>query len=167
MKTIKTILKELLKPPKSNKGKTPSESGKSTQPEISITENDNNKETPPLENDKSKGITFSENDKNVITNQNQISNETETNENVGDNRLDTPDTPEDCPVIQSEPGSAGESGKGIEERIREAYEKGVMDGRNQQIEEKFFPKYDGIPQFRGAPSLRNTSDDIFSIAREA
>lgn len=180
MKTIKTILRELLKPPSNKKPKT-SSLGSTSSSEVKPSDNNINK-----------------NSNNLKT------NETETNENSGDNRVDPSCAPKVTTSVQEEPGdsgeprqesggnSGGESGivprneeprgrelkvdvqtssplkdEEIEKRIREAFEKGIVEGRNQQIEEKFFPKYDGIPEFRGASSFRTNFDDIFSIAREA
>ena len=52
--------------------------------------------------------------------------------------------------------------------IEEAYQRGVIDGRNAKIEEEYFPKTnDGIPQFHGSFSKENSFGDIFSMAREA
>ena len=52
--------------------------------------------------------------------------------------------------------------------FEEAYEQGLIDGRNSVIEETYFPKGDdGVPHFRGNPSLADPMGDIFSMAREA
>ena len=52
--------------------------------------------------------------------------------------------------------------------FEEAYKQGLIDGRNSVIEETYFPKGDdGIPHFRGNPSLADPMGDIFSMAREA
>ena len=46
----------------------------------------------------------------------------------------------------------------------EGYQKGLIDGRNQQIEERFFPRNeDGIPQLRGGGM--DKGGGIFAIAR--
>lgn len=56
----------------------------------------------------------------------------------------------------------------MEETVEEAYRRGLIDGRNEQIEELYFPKLnDGIPHFRGSPSKCRPVGDIFSMAREA
>ena len=61
-----------------------------------------------------------------------------------------------------------EASRPKDEAILEAFRKGVIEGRNQQIEERFFPKTDEeIPRFHGHPSKYLPSDDIFSLAREA
>lgn len=73
-------------------------------------------------------------------------------------------------------GESGESGDSaesleynLEEALKEAYEKGRRDARNEMIEQKYFPKRDdGIPHFHGTPPRRSTSTTgIFSLAREA
>ena len=52
--------------------------------------------------------------------------------------------------------------------LAEAYRRGVIDGRNARIEEIHFPKApESIPAFRGRPTPRLSSGDIFSMAREA
>lgn len=52
--------------------------------------------------------------------------------------------------------------------IEEAYQKGLKDGRNARIEERYFPKEnDGVPHFRGGAVKIPSGGDIFSIAREA
>lgn len=54
------------------------------------------------------------------------------------------------------------------ERERRAYERGLIDGRNSRIEERYFPKEDdGIPEFHGSPSKEIKTGDIFRIARDA
>lgn len=56
----------------------------------------------------------------------------------------------------------------IEKALKEAYEQGFIEGKNAQIEEKYFPmKEDGIPAFRGCPSPASPANSIFSMAREA
>ena len=97
------------------------------------------------------------NNKNIKTNNNSNNtkntnnnDETENLEMAGDNRMDCPDAP------------------GSIENAEEAYQRGVIDGRNSRIEEMYFPKIeDGIPHFRGNPSKANPMGDIFSMAREA
>ena len=56
----------------------------------------------------------------------------------------------------------------IDELLLEAYERGVKDGRNAAIEETHFPKVDdGVPHFRGNAVPNTPMGDIFSMAREA
>ncbi|MCH5234906.1 MAG: hypothetical protein J1E16_06400 [Muribaculaceae bacterium] len=87
---------------------------------------------------------------NTTNNSNNTNDETENLEMAGDNRMDCPDAP------------------GTIENAEEAYQRGVIDGRNSRIEEMYFPKIeDGIPHFRGNPSKANPMGDIFSMAREA
>lgn len=61
----------------------------------------------------------------------------------------------------------GRESGGID-REEEAYQRGLRDGRNMVIEERYFPKTDdGVPHFRGNPTRVNATGDIFSMAREA
>ena len=131
MKTIKTLLKELLQGGNQQKDSAESDN----QPDL------------------------------LTQNQNQKQNETETDESAGNSELDNPDAGENPRNNQEEPGGEG---NGISETPEEAYRRGVIDGRNQQIEEKYFPKTDdGIPNFRGRPEKSSPLSDIFSMAREA
>lgn len=64
--------------------------------------------------------------------------------------------------------SPAESEKSLAEKeIEKAFQQGVIAGRNQKIEEKFFPQSDGLPVFHGMPAKGASSIDIFSLAREA
>lgn len=68
---------------------------------------------------------------------------------------------------KDDPGQSEEDNE-TQKRIEEAYRKGLIDGKNARIEERFFPKNDdGIPNFRGRPQLPPPLSDIFSMAREA
>lgn len=178
MKTLKTIFKGIFGPSES----PPSKSG-NKKPETkktgNIKENIKNKESDNIDT----------NHKNTKNNY-----ETETNESVGDTRMDTAVSPENSRIGKKESeirsdfgnyrreesesvGSEKEekaerqekvSNDNFQEEIKKAYRKGVIDGRNQQIEERYFPmKEDGIPHFHGNPSTGNLTGDIFSMAREA
>ena len=110
-------------------------------------------------------------------------NETETDESARDPQLDNPDARQDPPVgeeCSEKPEGTGESGPGpesgresgpdrrdIEAEIRKAYEEGVIAGRNQKIEEIYFPKTDGIPDFHSSIANDASAGSIFSMAREA
>ena len=60
-----------------------------------------------------------------------------------------------------------EETKETQDSASEAYQQGLIDGRNQRIEEIYFPKEDdGIPHFRGNASKARPAS-IFSMAREA
>lgn len=75
---------------------------------------------------------------------------------------ETPETESSAEIKQT--GKTPE----IEKALKEAYERGVKDGRNSKIEEMFFMgKDDGIPEFHGYPRQQTPLSDIFSIAREA
>lgn len=104
------------------------------------------------------------------TNQNSDNHETESDENPGIPGMDNSDAGESDGNAQEaipEPGDAG-TRRDFEAELKEAYQKGVIDGRNAKIEEQYFPKHDdGIPQFRGAASASNSAPNIFSMAREA
>ena len=60
-----------------------------------------------------------------------------------------------------------EKQKSHADAVKEAYEKGLIDGRNAKIEELYFPNIDdGIPYFRDTVS-KESSSNIFSMARDA
>lgn len=74
--------------------------------------------------------------------------------------------PKEETTAENEPAEEKETD--WEEALREAYQRGVKDGRNAVIEEKYFPRTDdGIPRFRGSSSRPVLQGDIFSMAREA
>ena len=124
---------------------------------------------------------------NPINSPNKISqDERKTDENPGNHELaaplptETDPTPEELqptlrgmeaegcnPEKEVATGITGE--RGGEPAIETSeYQRGFIDGRNQKIEEMFFPKYDdGVPHFRGTPTPQSPSIDIFSLAREA
>ena len=108
--------------------------------------------------------------------------ERETDEIPGNPNLDSPIPPETSSTVEelqsfrqsgdpggeSERKSGGEPGIEFDSQLREAFEKGVIEGRNQRIEELFFQNHDdGIPAFRGAVFPQSPGSDIFSLAREA
>lgn len=75
---------------------------------------------------------------------------------------------EGCPEIEDKTSKENTRQEDFNKAIEEAYQKGLIDGRNAQIEEIYYPKEDdGIPVFRGKPSNYRSSGDFFSIAREA
>ena len=157
MKTLKSFLKDLLRS---------KESSAITPDEIS-----NNRES-----------TGDENQTNLLT-QKPNQDEAETDESVGNPELDNPDVREDpgtCEELGQPESGTGESGeqpervdpeketRDFEREIEDAYQRGVIDGRNAVIEDKFFPSLDdGVPRFRGISSKENFAADIFSMAREA
>ena len=67
------------------------------------------------------------------------------------------------PAIGNKANEVSEDSTGLSD-----YERGRIDGRNERIEEIYFPKTDdGIPHFRGRPAKPSSGPDIFSMAREA
>lgn len=96
--------------------------------------------------------------------QNQKQNETETDESARNPELDNPSAGESDGADQElQTGTRGTGSEGLSD-----FEAGRIAGRNEQIEEKYFPATDdGIPQFRGRTTTRQTYTDIFSMAREA
>lgn len=69
--------------------------------------------------------------------------------------------------LQGEPSSHLSSAD-LQRKIEAAYRQGIIEGRNQRIEEIHFPKSDdGIPHFHGSPAKGRRAGDIFSMAREA
>ncbi|MCH5242963.1 MAG: hypothetical protein J1F67_11210 [Muribaculaceae bacterium] len=133
---------------------------------------------------------------NTINPQNTKNYETANQENPGDNNVvDTTDPGSvENPETNSESEPGSESGLNPQspiptaqdpwanhmqafhasspipntQSLKAAYEQGLIDGRNLVIEETYFPKGDdGIPHFRGNPSLADPMGDIFSMAREA
>lgn len=61
---------------------------------------------------------------------------------------------------------ATKSERNYEKEIADAYQKGLIDGRNQKIEETYFPKNDdGVPHFHGCSNPYSPVSDIFNIAR--
>ena len=154
MKTLKTLLKDFL------------------WKRQSIIKNPDN----PNTNDPNE-INNTKNPKNL---KNLNKHETTTDESPGDARMASSDTPEDCANLETPPRPAP-SGEGVSysdkkslhdgsdlEGETEAFKRGVIEGRNQQIEERFFPKTDdGIPHFHGGTPANLPGDDIFSLAREA
>ena len=64
--------------------------------------------------------------------------------------------------------SSNEEKPDTDRLIREAYEKGLIDGRNSKIEEVHFPTTDdGVPRFNGAAPSSLDYDSIFTLALEA
>ena len=146
MKTIKTLLKEFL-------------SKQSPHEENNEAENPENDRMAPS-ND---AITTPESINPKTTN----NNETETNEMAGNHGMVDPDNSEIDLHDQGEP-QENTSIQDLEQRLREAYARGVKDGRNMKIEEEYFPNSDdNIPHFHGNPSPASPFSDIFSMAREA
>lgn len=123
--------------------------------------------------------------------QNDKQDETDNHESGGVDNMDSEADPSTLDVDEEvgqsqpagEPGSGGDPGGELEEdeatpvvmtaeelemRLEESYRKGLIDGRNEKIEETYFPlSDDGIPQFRGRPSRNLQAADFFSMAREA
>ena len=178
MKTVKALLKELLK------GKKQEPDGENRSSDVS-TIHQSGEDYEAL----------SVNQQNFST-KNQEKDETETDEDPGVPELDNPDAGKiagdnqgeegtgEIKSITSTPPSPQSEGLGsmksnipetgeIESQednlIKEAFEKGRIAGRNEKIEESYFPTTDdGIPHFHGKPTQRNSSyGDIFSMAREA
>lgn len=116
---------------------------------------------------------------NNANNTNTSKNETETNENPGDNRMVHPisqQTDRNDQDNQKQPESGGTEFRGtgkpgegdLETMLQAAYREGVTAGRNQAIEELYFPKDDdGVPMFNGSTNKVTSGADIFSMAREA
>lgn len=119
-----------------------------------------------------------------ITSKKSKENETESDEISRNPVMDNPNARKDSRIGEECQKQSGESGSGEqqsggelneqeekpksqEDAVKEAYEKGLRDGRNSQIEELYFPKIDdGVPHFRGTVSKEPFSD-IFSMARDA
>lgn len=75
---------------------------------------------------------------------------------------------ESSPEIEDKTSKENTRQEDFNKAIEEAYQRGLIDGRNAQIEEIYYPKEDdGIPVFRGKPSNYRSTGDFFSIAREA
>lgn len=166
MKTIKTLLKELLR------------GGK---PEDKNQDKDNNQDK-----ERSESNTTGDNQPSLQTLKLQ-EHETENHEDPRNPELDNPVAGENHPDSKeatdaSQPSTGrgdgntaelkdpkeSEKAEDFDPKLSLAYEKGLIDGRNAQIEEKYFPKTDdGIPHFRGRPSKSISAGDIFSMAREA
>ena len=157
MKTLKSIFRQLLNGSKENKSPTQNKNAASEQEIKTKAETSNN---------------------NHLKNR---SDETENVESARNSELDNPDVGENPgnreKLEESEGGSGNgeaesgglsrETDNGRELEIAAAYEKGVIDGRNQKIMELYFPDMeDGIPRFRGSASSDLTTG-IFSLAREA
>lgn len=143
---------------------------------FAVRRNDPMEKLPPEEAEESE----KESDQTTVTNQNQNEDETENHEDPGDNQLAAADSPEDYGNASQgtgQPGSGKEgleteektlSRKDLEEAVKKAYNEGLVDGRNQTIEERYFPKKeDALPNFRGTPPKNRSFGGIFSIAREA
>lgn len=115
------------------------------------------------ENKSTHSTTVMEADRN-FSNSNETNNETETNEADGDNGM------ADTHAPQTD-GNNQESQEPSNERaaaLKAAYNEGLIAGRNEVIEEKFFPSdTDGIPNFHGHNCRISYNGDIFSLAREA
>ena len=118
------------------------------------------------------------------SNSNNSQNETETHENDRDPDMVSPpsqenggDAEKQKPEIsglsgnlgQPEPDDSGDhSGKrGIEAALEEAYQRGVIDGRNQKIDAVYFSDKENVPHLRGSAYPQSPSSDIFSMARNA
>lgn len=169
MKTIKALLKELFEkrskesPPvlAETKPSAPPEAKTSEQPDSKVDSNDSTETDSPTntENNNLKTEKSQEDSNNNQNTKNQTHTktnnyETETDESAGDSLLDPADT--------------GQSDRIVEEARREAYRRGVIDGRNQRIEEIYFRKVeDGVPHFNGDMSKSRSKSNIFSMAREA
>ena len=180
MKTIKSLLKELLRSHGTeNAGETTAvESSK----ELTTKENDVKRdETGNLPSD---GKPEQEESLTVKTN----SDETENHEMAGVSDVadtaaaELPGNPEKTekadregetvsngnPTDLRELSDHEETPAPSENALKKAYEEGYIAGRNSSIEEKYFPKDDdGIPHFHGSPSQNISGSDIFSMAREA
>lgn len=175
MKTIKTLLKEWLR---KGENKSNEEPPQNLSPK-SETKEDKEKSSPPAPLDQERE---EKEDQGDINNnfKNQKEHEREIDQSAGDSRLDNSAAPEiGRPAQEEQPGpskpgrdsAVEEPASSPEEEGEKAlsdYERGVIDGRNQQIEEKYFPKTDdGVPHFHGNHTRRSPLGDIFSMAREA
>ena len=157
MKTLKALIKDWLQ-----SGKTPDRESKvettaeTTEDKSDKPEEDSTGKIPETNPD-------SEFKPDSLT-QNQKQNETETDESARNPELDNPSAGESDGVDQElQTGTRGTGSEGLSD-----FEAGRIAGRNEQIEEKYFPATDdGIPQFRGRPTTQQTYNDIFSMAREA
>lgn len=158
MKTIKTLLKQLLS------GSNQNDADENTQ--NSLTQNSNPNET---ENDENPGTTRVDNpdarqsdgaDKEELSP--EPSNPSEPGSRGDESRRDAGESEK---LTQQNPEKEEET---VQAAIQKAYNQGVIDGRNAHIEEKYFPKTDdGIPSFHGRRVTPSSSSDIFSMAREA
>lgn len=172
MKTIKSILREIL-------GKVEKPDGEDKAAELPASEREN--ETETLTPNKTAYETTDEEDcgdsELVGAYGGQIGEERE-EKFQGDPGIDieTGDGErEGCGgrTDTGEPENGGETispdDPELKKAIEEAYRKGVIEGRNAQIEEKYFPMTDdGIPRLRsGRPLKKRSSDNIFALAREA
>lgn len=159
MKTIKALLKDFLKRNESKFNKSPAEDAEN----IPGTNNFNNTKNTD-DNEKSNHEMVGDNsvaDSNPSesSEKDQGTSETQPLPKEGHGRMTNTNNTD---------SSNNSNNPDINDLIKEAYEKGVIDGRNSKIEETFFPKgNDGIPHFHGAPSTLSPIGDIFSMAREA
>lgn len=153
MKTIKTLLQDFLKILNTNPRTT----------EESKIENPGQGKPP----EKPQTGRTSNNNHNKTNNVNNINNEThakETHQTPGDTGMAYPDSPSTYRDAE-EPKKQQTT---HESALKAAYERGVKDGRNAQIEERYFPRQDdGVPHFHGNPTKAGTTSTLFSIAREA
>lgn len=75
---------------------------------------------------------------------------------------------EETPNESKTPAESDDLIKTMKEKIEEAFQRGVIEGRNQQIETIFMEDdNDCIPRFRGSSQPFSPASDIFSLAREA
>ena len=186
MKTIKTLLKELLYGSKPQEDIKPEENPASENQQKSLTQNQNNDETETIETSGPVGMDHPDACKSDGDNQEgdgggiKVFEEAEESETVP-----SPEKSEEAASAEvekekkvTEPPSpiikevtteiAAQPDKSDSAAVDEAYQKGFIDGKNAQIEEKYFPKSnDGLPHFRGRQSKPNYTADIFSMAREA
>lgn len=151
MKTLKTLLKELL-----SKSNSPESNQEPENKSNSLTQNQNQNET---ETD--------ETARNPVVDCPFAGEGDRTDPKCPENKAGEPGEPGgDSGVTTEDPQHTSDASH--QEAIKEAYRQGEIAGRNAQIEEKYFPKTDdGIPHFRGRPSRHISSADIFSMAREA
>ena len=163
MKTIKSLIRDILRKDKPEKPQERDAKEEHSEPKNAV-----------------------EAQNEVINPLNSNNNETENHEMDRDSGMADPADPKISGDFQRPGNESGESeetdrgesqpveSKGEETtadmavKIREAYEKGLIDGRNSRIEEVYFPKEnDGVPVFHGSNRKSTPSTDIFSMAREA
>ena len=174
MKTIKALLKDFLYkeecPTPPEEVRTETVDGDKTENDNTNPKNQNENETETDEIPRHPQLDYPGARQSAGNNQGESGEETRPTGERPDGERAIGDQPsgvntQESETSQEEPPISKEE---YERAVKEAFEKGVIEGRNQQIEEKYFPKEeDGIPHFHGVSSKTLPGSDIFSMARSA
>lgn len=147
MKTISEIIREIF-------------AVRGEKPKIDEKSHEKSVEKPDMENGKQAT------DEEPIKSEDDTANQNQINQNLNNQNNEEYET--ENPEMDRNPDVADSDDQELVREIEAAYQRGVIDGRNSIIEERYFPVLDdGLPRFRGCQSKMDSLNDIFSMAREA